>query len=312
MAKHAGVGISASDPTLPGDRSGSHTTAPRHSAPGRPWAGHPVIVVLAVIAGLVAVTAIVIGTLNTGPDQAAPSPSALGVPGNSAAAAAPASPRPVEPALVQSAAATAISATDGMPLLTLTGSSAALLQETGPGLSQPGILLVASPAADGSFDILERIRLVRPVGVLTLRPALVARAGQQFASASAAASALQVSAGGRPVDIPNAKVDHALTVVVPQADRFELRYRLTDVTVRSAPSSAGRALAAIGPLTGGVDDELPVLFIASGGSVLGLNCPLLPLSQQTCGSRWQTGPGRQHELPWRLAIATVQFDLPPG
>ena len=92
----------------------------------------------------------------------------------------------------------------------------------------------------------------------------------------------------RQVDLPVAAVD-----------RFELRYRLSDVTVRSTPSTAGRALAAIGPLTGGVDNDLPVLFIVSGGTVLGLNCPLLPFSQQSCGSQVQSAA----ERPTRTALA---------
>ena len=132
-----------------------------------------------------------------------------------------------------------------------------------------------------------------PVSVLTLRPAPVDRAGRQFASASAAATQVQVSAGDQPVVVPGAKVGARIDLPVAEVDQFELRYRLTDVTVRSTPSTAGRALAAIGPLTGGVDDDLPVLFIVSGGTVLGLNCPLLPLSQQSCGSRVADGAERR-------------------
>jgi len=192
----------------------------------------------------------------------------------------------------------------------LAGPTPAPLPRTGPGVTQPGILLIASPASDGSFDVLERIRLVSPVSVLTLRPAPVDRAGGQFASASAAATQVQVSAGDQPVVVPGAKVGARIDLPVAAVDHFELRYRLTDVTVRSTPSTAGRALAAIGPLTGGVDDDFPVLFIVSGSTILGLNCPLLPLSQQSCGTRVATAPSIERELPWRLALTTVQFNLP--
>ena len=173
-------------------------------------------------------------------------------------------------------------------------------------------VVIASPAQDGSFDVSERIRLPIPVGVLTLRPAAVDRAGHQFAAATAAATDVQVSAGGQPVAVPGSKVDATVNLPVTAADQFELRYRLTDVTIRSTPSTAGRALAAIGPLTGGVDDDLPVLFIVSGGTVLSLSCPLLPLAQQACGSRAQTGPSIQRELPWQLALTSVQLNLPPA
>ena len=111
--------------------------------------------------------------------------------------------------------------------------------------------------------------------------------------------------------MPGATVGTRVDLPVAKADRFELRYRLDDVTVRSTPSTDGRALAAIGPLTGGVDDDLPVLIIVSGGTVLGLGCPLLPLSQQSCGSRVQTEQALQRELPWSLALTAVQFNVPP-
>jgi hypothetical protein len=210
-------------------------------------------------------------------------------------------------------ATTAAPTTSVHPAASVTvGSIPASLPETGPGLTEPGILLIATPAPDGTFDMLERIQLSRPVSVLTLRPAPVARAGRQFAAASAAATQVRVSAGSQPVVVPGATIAASTDLPVTAVDQFELRYRLTGVTVRSTPSTAGRALAAIGPLTGGVDEDLPVLFIVTGGTVLGLACPLLPLEQQACGSRVQTGTSVERSLPWRLALTSVQFNLPLG
>jgi hypothetical protein len=143
-----------------------------------------------------------------------------------------------------------------------------------------------------------------------LRPAPIDLAGQQFASASAAATEVQVAAGDRSVVATGATVDAGLDLPVTSGDRFELRYRLTGATVRSTPAPAGRALAAIGPLTGGVADDFPVLIIVSGDTVLGLSCPLLPLSQQSCGSRNAPAQSIERELPWRLALTSVQFDVP--
>lgn len=183
---------------------------------------------------------------------------------------------------------------------------------TGAGVTRPGILLIASPASDGSFEVDERVRLGQSVNALTLRPAQVDRAGSQFASTSGTATQVRLSAGDRTVTVPDEHVDRASTVPVAEGDHFELRYRLADVTVISTPSTAGRALAAIGPLTGNVGEDLPVHFIVTGPSVLGLNCPLLPFAEQSCGSRTPAGPGFEHELPARLALATVQFDLPPA
>ena len=61
--------------------------------------------------------------------------------------------------------------------------------------------------------------------------------------------ALKVKAGGRSIKMPNATVrrDRVLPITKP-ADLFELRYRLRGTTVVNTPSSAGRALGAVGPL----------------------------------------------------------------
>jgi hypothetical protein len=288
MAKHAGVGgpVGAASEPAPGRDQHQRTpaTGPKHAVSTR--SGIRRIVGLAVLAGLAATAFVIVSRMNSAtPERAAPE-----APSTS----------------VQSAPPT----NAGSVWATLTAAPPGLLPQTGPGITLPGILLMASPASDGSFDVLERIRLVSPVSVLTLRPAPVDRAGRQFASASAAATQVQVIAGDQPVVVPGAKVGARIDLPVAKVDHFELRYRLTDVTVQSTPSTAGRALAAIGPLTGGVDDDLPVLFIVSGSTILGLNCPLLPLSQQSCGSRVAAAPSLERELPWRLAVTTVQFNLP--
>ncbi len=310
MAKHAGVGgpVGAASEPAPGRDQHQRTpaTGPKHAA-STTRRGLRRIVGLAVLAGLVAATFVIVSRMNPATKDRAETeaPSTSSNPRESQATKAPGrSTVPTDS--VQSAP----SMTVGSVPAALAGPTPALLPRMGPGVTQPGILLIASPASEGSFDVLERIRLVSPVSVLTLLPAPVDRAGGQFASASAAATQVQVSAGDQPVVVPGAKVGARIDLPVAAVDHFELRYRLTDVTVRSTPSTAGRALAAIGPLTGGVDDDFPVLFIVSGSTILGLNCPLLPISQQSCGTRVATAPSIERELPWRLALTTVQFNLP--
>jgi hypothetical protein len=39
---------------------------------------------------------------------------------------------------------------------------------------------------------------------------------------------------------------------------------------------------------------------------------LLPLSEQSCGSRVEAAASVKRELPWRLAITDVQLNLPVG
>jgi len=184
--------------------------------------------------------------------------------------------------------------------------------QSGPGLTVPGILFIASPAPDGSFDVVERVWLASGVSSLTLRPAPVGGAGRQFATATAGASDVRVRAGDQLIVLPQGTVGAETVVPVQNVARFELQYRLTDVTVRSTPSTAGRALAALGPLTALADQDLPVLTIVPGETVLGLYCPLLPFNQQSCGGQASTGSGAERELLARAALTTVQFNLPPA
>ena len=192
------------------------------------------------------------------------------------------------------------------------GSSAAggavRLPESGPGIDEPGVLLIAVPDATGSFEVTERLRLARPTATLTVAPLDVSRAGAIFRDADVTATDVQVSAGDQPVVVPST-VERALTLAVA-GDRFTLRYRLDGVTVRSRPSTAARALAAIGPLSSRLPAELPVVVIVSGPTVLGINCPLRPLAAQSCGiggaPRWTLAA----PLRANAALAMVQFDLP--
>jgi len=182
------------------------------------------------------------------------------------------------------------------------------LPESGPGVDRPGVLLIAVPDATGSFEVTERLRLARPTGTLTVAPPDISRAGAVFRDANVTATELQVSAGDQPVLVP-ATVEQAVTVRA-EGDRFTLRYRLDGVTVRSRPSTAARALAAIGPMSSRLPADLPVVVILSGPTVLGIDCPLQPLSTQSCGvggaPRWTlAAPLQAH-----AALATVQFDLP--
>lgn len=318
MAKHGGVGTltGAQVPVQAVDQPTGH--APKHAA-GRPRVSQARRVAASVVLAVVIAAAfVVIGGVNSTPERAAaqaPSPEIGSV--DPPAQRGPGGNSSTGTDLSASSAADTLSSS---PAVSLSPTSANLLAaalplalpETGPGVTQPGILLFATPTSDGSFDVVERVRLASPVSELTLRPPPVAGAGRQFAAASAVATQVQVTAGDQPVVVPGARVDGTVLLAVPQLDRFDMRYLLTDVTIRSTPSTAGRALAAIGPLTDGGSGELPVSFIVSGGTILGLNCPLLPLSQQSCGSRSHTGPGVTGQLPWQLALISVQFNLPPA
>ena len=71
----------------------------------------------------------------------------------------------------------------------------------GPGTTEPGILLVAAPDADGRFAITELVRLAAPVTVLQLRPLNVRAAGPGLRAARPIATDIELTADGRPVKL---------------------------------------------------------------------------------------------------------------
>jgi len=182
---------------------------------------------------------------------------------------------------------------------------------SGPGQSAVGIYLAASPAADGTFVVAESLVLASPVSALKLRIPPISQGGSVFESMHPQTTDVQVSAGNQPVAVPDAQVtaDVNPPLTVP-ASKFEVRYRLTGVTVRSLGSTAGRALAALGPLMSGVPPELPVATAVRGRSVLNLRCPHLRLGEQACSAGSDGNLRVNRTLPWRQSIVVVQLDLP--
>ena len=142
-------------------------------------------------------------------------------------------------------------------------------------------------------------------------PSKLALAGRAFAKAKPVASQIQVSAGDQPVLVPGGRVNQRtnLALAVP-AKRIELRYNLRGITVRSIPSRAGRALAAISPLVEGVPKTLPVALRISGSTVINIGCPVLRLREQACSAGRPPRLRVNRKLPWRNAVIVVQFDLP--
>lgn len=181
----------------------------------------------------------------------------------------------------------------------------------GPGTTEPGILLMASPLPDGSFDVAEIVLLATPSSSMWLGPPKVALAGSAFAKAKPVASQIQVSAGDQPVLVPGGRVNQRtnLALAVP-AKRIELRYNLRGITVRSIPSRASRALSVISPLVEGVPKTHPVALRISGSTVINIGCPALRLREQACSAGRPPHLRVNRELPWRSAVIVVQFDLP--
>lgn len=181
----------------------------------------------------------------------------------------------------------------------------------GPGTTEPGILIMAAPNADGSFEVVEMVRTSKPGYAIALRPPPLTDAGDAFSTLRPRASQVQVSAGDQPLRVAEAVVTKEVYVGTPLAsDAFTLRYRLDGTVVRSVPSTAGRASAALGPLTGNVPDDLPVVVMLMGDSVRNLQCPALDFADQACATGALPRLRVDRPLPWKNCVVVVQLDLP--
>lgn len=181
---------------------------------------------------------------------------------------------------------------------------------SGPGVTRPGILLRVTPAPGGVLDVAETVRLRRPVDVIRLRAPLVARAGGDFADLTPVATSVQLSVGDRPADVPEEIGDDPTQVFLPAGTTaYTVRYLLEGTTVRSVPSTTGRALIAVGPLSA-ARPAGRVALVASGDAVLNLTCPLLEGNAAACGTPTDDGLQLRAPLPGRSALVLVQVDLP--
>ena len=181
----------------------------------------------------------------------------------------------------------------------------------GAGLRTPGVRLTATPRPDGGFEVSEQVILPAPVTELLLRIAPSAAAGPAFTRVRPRATKIQISAEDQPVP-PVADVTggpRIVTLPMP-ASRFELRYQISGASVRSIPSTAGRALAVLAPLTGGLDRALPVTAVVGGNGALNLRCPLLPPDRQGCATGAAPRLAIRSGLTARNALVLVQLDLP--
>ena len=186
---------------------------------------------------------------------------------------------------------------------------------TGPGLTEPGIHVVAAPGVDGTLEVVERVKLGTPVSALLLAPPRPRGGGA--AGANPTITGFQAQAGGLVV------TDTPASPLPTEGERIELpgpatditmRYRLEGGSDRSQPAPVGRVLVLLPPITRSdpaVGDPSVVVEVI-GGTVRNLVCPDLPVSDQLCGRQrgavWSTTT-----LPLSRASVVAQLDLPqPG
>ena len=181
----------------------------------------------------------------------------------------------------------------------------------GPGTTEPGILLVVARSTDAAFAVTEMVRLEAPTASIAVRPPDFSAAGSTFDDARPFASKVRIIARDQSVPVPDGTVNRAETFDLDQpVRRYRMHYELNRAIVPSMPSSAGRALGAIRPLTSGQPDDMKVAVVTVGTGVLNLSCPALPLSLRSCAEGTPPLLHVRQDLPWRTALVIVQLDLP--
>lgn len=226
----------------------------------------------------------------------------------SAPAAASGAPTPTSPPQIPSASPSS-TASSKSPVVPASPEEFKLPK--GLGTTQPGILILAAPLRDGSFDVAEIVSLPAAISAITLAPPQLKLAGERFAKSKPLASQVQVSAGDQPVRVPDGQISRRMTIaLVEPVKHIELRYNMSGATVRSMPSPAGRAVTAISPVMAGGPSNLKVAMMISGSTVLNIACPALRLRDRACS----TGRPPQLRVKPRLtrakAVIVVQYDVP--
>jgi hypothetical protein len=181
----------------------------------------------------------------------------------------------------------------------------------GPGGQEPGVLLLAVVRPDRVFEVTETVRLAAPVSWVTLTPPDLRRGSKYLQSARPEATDVVLrGAEQRAVRPPGGRVVKATTVALNQpTDRFEIRYRLHGSIRMSRPSTAGRALGAVAPLTSRLPAEMPVAVRVYGTAVQNLDCVGLPTDQRACFDGKRPHARVNQHLPYRAAVVQVQLDL---
>ncbi len=181
----------------------------------------------------------------------------------------------------------------------------------GPGQTEPGALVRATPAADGSLEVVERVRFAEPVTELSLGPPLTKGVMAKSLPNDVEVADLQVQADDAIVDIGVRSLTKARTIELPaEASTVVMRYRLTGATVRSIPSTPGRALAVLPPITRPATlGSTPFVIELSGAQVTNVLCPGLPTAAQLCGRTWTRGWYLSPQQPGRTAVL-AQLTLP--
>jgi hypothetical protein len=177
---------------------------------------------------------------------------------------------------------------------------------SGPGVSRPGILLRVRPAPEGVLEVVETVRLRRPVDLIRLRAPQVDRAGADLTDLAPVATSVELSLAESAAQVPEEIGGDPTQVFLPAGTTaYTVRYLLEGSTVPD--DRAGRALIAVGPLSA-AGPAGRVNLVASGESVLTLSCPLLDDDATACGTPGDDGLRLQAPLPGRSAVVVIEVE----
>jgi hypothetical protein len=178
-------------------------------------------------------------------------------------------------------------------------------------VGNPGIAITARPDPDGSFLVSEVITLPEAVTEVAVRPASIGDAGTGFERLRPMAINVELSAGGQDLVVPDGPITSEVTLRWGSpSQQVQLRYRLSGVSVASARSKPGRALAAFGSLLDRMPANLPVTVVVTGKTVLSLSCPQLPLATMACGAGAAPQFQTLQPIPFDRSRVLVQYDRP--
>ncbi|MEO5981818.1 MAG: hypothetical protein ABIQ13_05830 [Pedococcus sp.] len=182
-----------------------------------------------------------------------------------------------------------------------------------PGLTAPGVQVEAVPAASGDVDVVENVVFSGSATDLELTLPRVTGVSATARPKEVRITDLRVTADGAPVDTSTLSLARGGRLPLSNAVRaVELRYRLVGVVMVSRPSTAGRALVLLPPISAGAHlRSLPVVVEVRGTRVRNLVCPGLAARDQLCGrqdgEQWRTVP-----LESGATAVLAQLDLPTG
>jgi hypothetical protein len=166
------------------------------------------------------------------------------------------------------------------------------LPTTGPGIDQPGTMLLVDIDSDGSLNVVEQA-VLGPRGLRQLRLALpsLTSLGGEVARLRPTVSDLRVAVNGTPVAVPAGADGWTVTTDAARARTVRLSYTLSSSLPRPGNSLSRRELAVSVPLLAQTlrAQGLPYVVRVAGSNIRNVSCLSAARSQILCGRQDATG-----------------------